>query len=740
MRKCKRLLAGIICFSMLLSSNGLNVQASSLDMVTEDGNPVTVSDEVTTETTTEITTEITTESVTENTTEITTQEFEDKTTEIAGTDKMNVDEALTDSVDNLSEELLGAGQEKYVYDGVVYDSVYDFNYYINKYPDIAAQYGSNPDGALKHFVDYGMKEGRQASEEFNVNYYKNRYSDLRQAYGNDKVKYYKHYIQYGAKEHRDAKTECALQNPTTIYNGVNYSTVYNYSYYLSHNSDVKAVIGEDEDAVLKHFIDYGMKEGRQGSEEFNVNYYKNRYSDLRQAYGSDKSKYYSHYMNYGKKEKRDAKTECVLQNPTTIYKGVNYSAVYNYNYYLTHNSDVKKAFGEDDEAVLKHFVEFGMKEGRQASEEFNVDNYKNRYSDLRAVFGNNRGLYYKHYMEYGQKEKRDAKTPYNKTTKETTYKGVDYSLVYDYDYYISHNADVKAAFGEDDYAVLEHFVEFGMKEGRQGKASFDVNSYRCANPDLRKIYRSNLPDYYKHYIEYGHNENRVATGVSTLQSPWTVYNGMDYSYAYNYWTFRTQYPEIAAHYGLDDYGQLEYFVAYINKMTLIMGAPTTNVDQMVRYFNAYATYPSFYATSDAPDIRTFCQIFYDEAVAEGVDPAVAFCQTMKETGYLRFGGQVSITQYNFAGLGATDGGAAGAGFSSVRQGVRAQVQHLKAYATTAGLTNSCVDPRYSLVTKGSAPYVEWLGIQENPYHKGWATAQRYGYSILSDYMSKLKQY
>ena len=97
---------------MLLSSNGLNVQASSLDMVTEDGSPVTVSDEVTTETTTEITTE----SVTENTTEITTQEFEDKTTEIAGTDKMNVDEALTDFVDNLSEELLGAGQEKYVYD------------------------------------------------------------------------------------------------------------------------------------------------------------------------------------------------------------------------------------------------------------------------------------------------------------------------------------------------------------------------------------------------------------------------------------------------------------------------------------------------------------------------------------------------------------------------------------------------------------------------------------------------
>lgn len=726
MKNSKRWLAGILCCSMFVNLCGMNVQATTLDET------VTIMNSDVTETPTESITETTTETVSEkvvDTTEI--------STEISTESDIDIpDEMLTEPVD---DELIGENNGTFVYNGIDYSPVYDFNYYINRYADIAALYGGNPEGALKHFIEYGMKEGRQASEEFNVNYYKNRYSDLRQAFGSDKVKYYMHYIEYGIREQRDAKTECKVQNPTTVYNGVDYGAVYNFDYYLSHNADVKSAFGEDEYEVLKHFVVYGMKEGRQASEEFNVNYYKNRYLDLRQIFGNDKLKYYKHYIEYGVKEQRDAKSECALQNATTIYKGVDYGAVYDFNFYLSHNPDVKAAFGEDEYAVLKHFVEYGMKEGRQANEEFHVESYKRRYADLRMLYGDNLALYYKHYIEYGKKEKRNA-TISQTVNKETAYNGVDYSPVYDYDYYVSKYPDVKAAYSDDGLSVLKHFVEYGMKEGRQGNASFDVNSYRCANADLRKVYRSNLPEYYIHYITYGKNENRVAVGVTTLQNPWCVYNGMDYSYAYNYWTFQTQYPEIAAHYGLDDYGQLEYFVAYINKMTLIMGAPTTNVDQMVRYFNAYATYPSFYATSDAPDIRTFCQIFYDEAVAEGVDPAVAFCQTMKETGYLRFGGQVSITQYNFAGLGATDGGAAGAGFSSVRQGVRAQIQHLKAYATTAGLTNSCVDPRYSLVTKGSAPYVEWLGIQENPYHRGWATAQRYGYSILSDYMSKLKQY
>lgn len=179
------------------------------------------------------------------------------------------------------------------------------------------------------------------------------------------------------------------------------------------------------------------------------------------------------------------------------------------------------------------------------------------------------------------------------------------------------------------------------------------------------------------------------------------------------------------------------------KLTPIMAKPTTTVDKMVQYYcSNKSTLPAYYkqhdkeiASSKTP-VRKFCQIVYDEATAEGVDPGVVFAQAMKETGYLQFGGDVKIEQYNFCGLGATGNGEPGNSFGSLRLGIRAQVQHLKAYASIDALKKAQVDPRFTYVIRGSAEYVEYLGIQENPFKKGWATAKNYGYSIVNDYMSK----
>ncbi|MBU5477012.1 GBS Bsp-like repeat-containing protein [Eubacterium sp. MSJ-21] len=169
----------------------------------------------------------------------------------------------------------------------------------------------------------------------------------------------------------------------------------------------------------------------------------------------------------------------------------------------------------------------------------------------------------------------------------------------------------------------------------------------------------------------------------------------------------------------------------------ISGATGTSVAQMTAYYNAHATYPEFYQNSDAPTISDFCQLYIEECAAEGIKAEVAFCQAMKETGFLKYGGAVKIEQYNFAGIGATDNGGTPATFGSVREGIRAQVQHLKAYADTSELANTCVDPRFSLVTRGTAKYVEWLGIKENPNGKGWASDAGYGYSLRQDYIDKL---
>lgn len=185
---------------------------------------------------------------------------------------------------------------------------------------------------------------------------------------------------------------------------------------------------------------------------------------------------------------------------------------------------------------------------------------------------------------------------------------------------------------------------------------------------------------------------------------------------------------------------------YISKdvqvsLTKIMGTSQTNVAQMVRYYKAnasgYDTFKARYegkydgslAKGGASTIERFAQIFYEEANAEGVKAEVAFTQCMKETGFLKYGGDVLPNQYNFAGIGAT-GAVHGAKFKDVRTGIRAQIQHLKAYASTSPLNNACVDPRFNLVTRNTAAYVEWLGIKENPNGYGWASAKNYGYDIV----------
>ena len=172
----------------------------------------------------------------------------------------------------------------------------------------------------------------------------------------------------------------------------------------------------------------------------------------------------------------------------------------------------------------------------------------------------------------------------------------------------------------------------------------------------------------------------------------------------------------------------------------VMAAPTAQraavIASMAAAFeDSGSSYPASLAAGGAPTINEFAAIAYDEAVAEGVSPELVFTQAMKETGWLGFGGDVSVDQFNFAGIGAVGGGAGGASFPDVRTGLRAQVQHLRAYAdagaTASSLANPLVDPRFSYVSKGSAPYVEYLGVQENPNGTGWATARNYGYDIIA---------
>lgn len=98
-------------------------------------------------------------------------------------------------------------------------------------------------------------------------------------------------------------------------------------------------------------------------------------------------------------------------------------------------------------------------------------------------------------------------------------------------------------------------------------------------------------------------------------------------------------------------------------------------------------------------------IYFEECIDEGVNHDIAFCQMTLETGFLKYGGSVKRSQNNFCGLGATGGKVSGEVFPDIRTGVRAHIQHLKAYACKEDLNKASVDRRYKYVKRGSAPTI-----------------------------------
>ncbi len=159
--------------------------------------------------------------------------------------------------------------------------------------------------------------------------------------------------------------------------------------------------------------------------------------------------------------------------------------------------------------------------------------------------------------------------------------------------------------------------------------------------------------------------------------------------------------------------------------TKIMGNAAATAEQMKAYLKAKNP-------NVAQIVLDMVPLYLSEGKAEGVRGDVAFAQSCLETGNFTFSGSaVTLSQNNFCGMGVTSNGMKGNSFGTPQLGIRAQVQHLKAYASTDALKNACIDPRFKYVTRGCAEYAEWLGQKENPAGKGWAAGAGYGEKILS---------
>lgn len=181
----------------------------------------------------------------------------------------------------------------------------------------------------------------------------------------------------------------------------------------------------------------------------------------------------------------------------------------------------------------------------------------------------------------------------------------------------------------------------------------------------------------------------------------------------------SSYKEITSKLATKPYVKPSTSVAYKYDKK-IMGKSQASVDQMVSY--TLKRNPSPKLTTSLKNVASYYVL---AGALEGVRGDVAYTQALKETGYFKFGNDVKYTQNNFSGIGAVGGGAAGNQFKTAEEGVYAQIQHLKAYASTDGLKSKLVDPRFKYVKRGVAP--TWQDL-----HGRWAMqpAGNYGEEIL----------
>ncbi|WP_371922029.1 MULTISPECIES: glucosaminidase domain-containing protein [Treponema] len=154
----------------------------------------------------------------------------------------------------------------------------------------------------------------------------------------------------------------------------------------------------------------------------------------------------------------------------------------------------------------------------------------------------------------------------------------------------------------------------------------------------------------------------------------------------------------------------------------IMGTGRMTQEQLVSFFLTQTALAQA-AEADQEKVKRLAGYYLEESAAEGINADIAFVQMCLETGFLRFGGLVTADMNNFCGLGAVNAENPGLAFPDEQMGVRAHIQHLKAYASAEPLNLPSVDPRYRYVNpKGKAPYIYNLAGT-------WASDPAYGHKI-----------
>jgi hypothetical protein len=132
---------------------------------------------------------------------------------------------------------------------------FDWQYYLDKYPDLRMNGVHTEQQALQHWINHGEKEGRVSIRTpplFDWQYYLEKYPDLRMNGVHTEQQTLQHWINHGEKEGR-----VSIRTPP----------LFNWQYYLEKYPDLRMNGVHTEQQALQHWFSYGEKEGRV---EYNI--------------------------------------------------------------------------------------------------------------------------------------------------------------------------------------------------------------------------------------------------------------------------------------------------------------------------------------------------------------------------------------------------------------------------------------------------------------------------------------
>ena len=153
-----------------------------------------------------------------------------------------------------------------VYKGVNYARVYDYDYYVKRYPNVRINY-KTPEKILEYFVTSGIPRRQRASQNFDPVSYYNGNLDLRLRFGHNWYKYYKHYINVGYRLEKYKNTATGCKTPWRKYKAAyqqamrckadlkrSFDWIVKFKYY-GHNTWQK----EHPDESIGYYADFGFK-------------------------------------------------------------------------------------------------------------------------------------------------------------------------------------------------------------------------------------------------------------------------------------------------------------------------------------------------------------------------------------------------------------------------------------------------------------------------------------------------